>query len=69
VTHAPVVIFVCPTEMISGGNAVWPYHNIKSPDILISTPGYLAKFIRGPVILEEGLFESIRYLVLDEVSS
>lgn len=36
------------------------------PDILICTPSFLSKFIRGPNILDELMFESIEELVLDE---
>jgi hypothetical protein len=34
----------------------------------VCTPAFLANFIRGPNILEEELFRSLRQLVLDEVS-
>lgn len=48
----------------------WPYSRSQSsPNIAVCTPAFLANFIRGPNILEEELFRSLRQLVLDEVSS
>ncbi len=35
---------------------------------MVCTPRHLSALVRGPVILDEGLFESLRHLVLDEVS-
>ena len=47
----------------------WPYSRSQvSPNIAVCTPAFLANFIRGPNILEEELFRSLRQLVLDEVS-
>ena len=40
-----------------------------SPKILICTPTYLTKFLKGPKILDETLFKSIKHIVLDEVKS
>jgi superfamily II DNA/RNA helicase len=37
-----------------------------SPGILICTPRYLSKQVKGPHILDERLFESIKHIVLDE---
>ena len=45
----------------------WKYAPDDVPTFLVCTPKYLANFIQGPIIHEEALFESIRYLVLDEV--
>ena len=45
----------------------WAFPVEGVPTFLVCTPKYLASFVRGPVINEEALFESIRYLVLDEV--
>ena len=45
----------------------WPYSRSQtSPNIAVCTPAFLANFIRGPNILEEDLFRSLRQLVLDE---
>lgn len=44
----------------------WPYNENTSPDILICSPAFLGKFLKGPTILEESLFRSIQHLVLDE---
>jgi hypothetical protein len=44
----------------------WPYNENTSPDILICSPAFLGKFLKGPVILDENLFRSIQHLVLDE---
>mmetsp|Transcript_10404 Transcript_10404/g.15822 ORF Transcript_10404/g.15822 Transcript_10404/m.15822 type:complete len:490 (-) Transcript_10404:114-1583(-) len=46
----------------------WPYasSSLEAPDILVCTPALLASFVRGPRILEPRLFDSLRYLVLDE---
>lgn len=45
----------------------WPYSRSQiSPNIAICTPAFLSNFIRGPNILEEDLFRSLRQLVLDE---
>lgn len=38
-----------------------------APAIVVCTPRHLAALVRGPVILHEGLFESVRHVVLDEV--
>ena len=45
----------------------WEFSAEATPTFLVCTPRYLASFVRGPIINEEALFESIRYLVLDEV--
>ena len=45
----------------------WPYSRSQtSPNIAVCTPAFLANFIRGPNILEEDLFRSLRQLVFDE---
>lgn len=44
----------------------WPYRRTRSPDILICTPAYMASFVRGPMVVEEDLYRSVRVLVLDE---
>eukprot|EP00596_Hydrurales_sp_CCMP1899_P000449 CAMPEP_0119035914 /NCGR_PEP_ID=MMETSP1177-20130426/3193_1 /TAXON_ID=2985 /ORGANISM="Ochromonas sp, Strain CCMP1899" /LENGTH=557 /DNA_ID=CAMNT_0006994831 /DNA_START=120 /DNA_END=1790 /DNA_ORIENTATION=- len=45
----------------------WPYsRSQKSPQIAVCTPAFLSNFIKGPSILEEDLFRSLRQLVLDE---
>jgi superfamily II DNA/RNA helicase len=38
-----------------------------APDILICTPAVLSSYVRGPHILNEGLFHSIKAMVIDEV--
>ena len=46
----------------------WPYaHTRTSPHIAVCTPAFLANFVKGPNITEEGLFGNLRQLVLDEV--
>jgi len=44
----------------------WPYRDNNSPDIIICTPAFLAKFVKGPNILDPEIFKSVRHLVLDE---
>lgn len=44
----------------------WPYNENNAPDILICSPAFLGKFLRGQVILQEDLFKSIQHIVLDE---
>lgn len=44
----------------------WPYNENTAPDILICSPAFLGKFLKGPTISEESLFRSIQHLVLDE---
>ena len=56
------------TEVAPPSQGYWPYSNTICPNILICTPAFMSSFIRGPAILEEELFRSVRYLVLDEVS-
>jgi superfamily II DNA/RNA helicase len=36
--------------------------------VLVCTPAHLSSLVRGPIILDEGLFQHLRHLVLDEVS-
>jgi superfamily II DNA/RNA helicase len=50
----------------SYGSERWPFKD-NCPTILACTPGILANFVRGPVVLDEKLFTSIKQLVLDEV--
>lgn len=44
----------------------WPYRRTRSPDILICTPAFMASFVRGPMVLEEDLYRSVKTIVLDE---
>lgn len=44
----------------------WPYRVEESPNVLVCTPAFVGKFLRGPNILDEDLFRSIRHFVLDE---
>lgn len=44
----------------------WPFQDEDCPHILICTPAYIGKFLRGPHILDEDLFRSIRHFVMDE---
>lgn len=46
----------------------WPYTHVQmSPDLVITTPAVIAKYLRGPKVLEPEFFANIRYLVMDEV--
>jgi len=59
-------VCIC-TEAVTEATGRWKYAPDDVPTFLVCTPKYLANFIQGPIIHEEALFESIRYLVLDEV--
>jgi superfamily II DNA/RNA helicase len=50
----------------TSASGTWPYRMEESPNVLICTPSFMSKFVRGPSILEEDLFRSIRHFVLDE---
>lgn len=41
--------------------------HVVAPSILIATPNFLAKFVKGARILDDAFFGSIQHLVLDEV--
>ena len=45
----------------------WPYKFEESPNILICTPAYISKFIKGGYVIDEELFKRVQHLVLDEV--
>lgn len=40
-----------------------------APKILICTPTYLTKFLKGPRILDATLFQNIKHIILDEVNN
>ena len=44
----------------------WPFHHENGPEILICTPTFLSRFVKGGHALDEQLFRSVRHLVLDE---
>ena len=44
----------------------WPFEDDSCPHILICTPAFVGKFLRGPHVLDEDLFRSIRHCVMDE---
>jgi len=52
----------------SSNQGVWPFHKAECPEMLVCTPAFLSNFVRGPVIIQEELFQNIRVLVMDEVS-
>ena len=46
----------------------WPYAHLRtSPQIAVCTPAFLANFVKGPNIIEQDLFKSLKQIVLDEV--
>ena len=54
----------------------WPYEEAddldpsrKCPDIIICTPALLGSFVKGPRLLEPAFYDSLRVVVLDEVSA
>ena len=58
---------VVTTEVASSFIGRWPYHDKKmAPSILICTPSYIAKYVKGPIIIDEDLFRNVRHIVLDE---
>lgn len=54
----------CAAATAATGN--WPYRMETCPNMLICTPAFMGKFVRGPNILDEDLFRSVRHFVLDE---
>lgn len=58
----------CNVKVDAATNVVnyWTYSSETCPNILICTPSFLSKFVKGPVSVDEELFRSIKHLVLDE---
>ena len=55
-------------ELAAGAGGMYEFGDSNAPDIVVCTPRYLSNQIKGPVISDKCLFESIRHVVLDEVS-
>ena len=47
------------------GNDRWPLRK-DCPTILVCTPVIISNFVRGPIVKDEMLFDTIQHLVLDE---
>lgn len=52
--------------MVTSATGLWPFREDDCPHLLICTPAFIAKFLRGPHILDEDLFRAVRHVVLDE---
>jgi len=44
----------------------WPFTHEAGPEILICTPNFLSRFVKGGHAIEPELFRTVRHLVLDE---
>lgn len=57
------------SETVAAAGGSYSFGDAEAPAVVVCTPVHLSSLVRGPVILDEGLFQHLRHLVLDEVSS
>jgi hypothetical protein len=57
----------CLLDLIASAGGQYSFGDPSAPAIVVCTPRHFAELVRGPVIMQESLFESVEHVVLDEV--
>jgi hypothetical protein len=59
--------YYCLLDLIASAGGQYSFGDPSAPAVVVCTPRHFAELVRGPVITQESLFESVEHVVLDEV--